>query len=184
MAEPPVPPASGARWITRANGLTTLRLAAAPLLALAVTNDAVLASFALFWFAVATDLLDGRVARRYGEASPLGGLLDHATDAAFVTAGLGAVAWRGEVPLVLPWMVAGAFVQYALDSRALRGRPLRTSQLGRWNGVAYFVLLGVPVVRDGLGLGWPPPSLVSALGWLLVATTALSMADRLAALRR
>ena len=39
-------------------------------------------------------------------------------------------------------------------------------------------------VRDGLGLGWPPAVLVAGLGWLLVASTALSMADRLAALRR
>jgi len=183
MAEPPVPPAP-TRWLTRANALTTLRLVAAPLLALAVTGEEDLAAFVLFWIAVATDLLDGRIARHYGEASALGGLLDHATDAIFVTVGLGAFASRGEVPVVLPWMIAGAFIQYTLDSRALRGRPLRTSQLGRWNGIGYFVLLGVPVVRDGLGLGWPPGALVSFLGWLLVATTALSMADRLAALRR
>ena len=81
-------------------------------------------------------------------------------------------------------MIAAAFLQYAVDSRALAGLPLRASQLGRWNGIAYFVLLGIPVVRDGLGIGWPPAGLVLALGWLLVASTAASMGDRLLALFR
>jgi phosphatidylglycerophosphate synthase len=39
---------------------------------------------------VATDWLDGRIARRFGETSALGGFLDHVTDAAFVSLGLAA----------------------------------------------------------------------------------------------
>ena len=35
----------------------------------------------LFVVAVATDLADGRVARRRGEVTPLGGFADHAVDA-------------------------------------------------------------------------------------------------------
>ena len=166
------------RWLTRANALTGLRLMGAPLLAHAVLAEQALLAFAVFWGAVVTDLLDGRVARRYGEVSPLGGLLDHATDAAFVTAGLGAVACTGEVPVLLPWLVALAFLQYTLDSRALAGQPLRASQLGRWNGIAYFVLLGVPVVRDALGIGWPDAVWVEGAGWALVASSLVSMGDR------
>jgi phosphatidylglycerophosphate synthase len=166
------------RLSTRANALTALRLLCGPLLVLAIVNGAALAAFALFWLAVASDLLDGRVARRYGEVSALGGFLDHATDAAFVSLGLAALAARGEVPAVLPAAVALAFLQYTLDSRVVRGLALRASALGRWNGIAYFVLLGVPVVRDALGLAWPGTRLVLALGWLLVATSVLSMADR------
>ena len=56
--------------------------------------------------------------------------------------------------------------------------------LGRWNGIAYFVLLGIPVVRDGLGIGWPGDVLVLALGWALVASTLASMLDRAVALAR
>jgi hypothetical protein len=84
----------------------------------------------------------------------------------------------------LPAAVALAFLQYTLDSRALQGAPLRASALGRWNGIAYFVPIGTVVVRDALGLRWPPAGLVLGLGWLLVATTLLSMADRALALRR
>lgn len=166
------------RRLTPANLLTGLRLALAPLAALAVLRSESGAALALFVLAVATDLLDGPLARSRGEASPLGGLLDHATDATFVSLGLLACAGRGLVPLLLPILVAMAFLQYTVDSRALQGRELRASALGRWNGIAYFVLLGVPVVRDGVGLGWPPDLLVLVLGWALVGTSLLSMALR------
>jgi phosphatidylglycerophosphate synthase len=181
-----MPPAESLRprLATRANALTGVRLLLAPALVWAVATAADALALACFALAVATDLADGPVARRFGEASALGGFLDHATDALFVASGLGALAYVSVVPAPLPPLVLAAFAQYALDSRALAGRPLRASALGRWNGVAYFVLLGIPVVRDGLGLGWPADALVSALGWALVATTCASMLDRLLALRR
>ncbi len=167
------------RWWTRANALTALRLVAAPLLARAILTGEAALALGLFVLAVATDLVDGRVARHYGEASPLGGFLDHASDAAFVATGLFAVAWTGEGTLWLAPAVLLAFVQYTLDSRVPSGRPLRASSLGRWNGIAYFVVLGVPVVRDGLALGWPPPEWTTALSWVLLASTLISMLDRL-----
>jgi phosphatidylglycerophosphate synthase len=171
------------RWLTRANAISLARLAAAPALGLAIAADAPVAAATLLAAAIASDFADGAVARRYGEASPLGGLLDHATDAALCVIGLAAHAARGAVPWLLPPLVAAAFVQYVLDSRSLAGRPLRASRLGRWNGVAYYVLVGVPVGRDALALDWPASSWTLAAGWLLAATTLVSMGDRLLALR-
>jgi phosphatidylglycerophosphate synthase len=161
-----------------ANALTALRLAGAPLLGWAVVSGASAVAFLVFWLAVATDFLDGRVARRTGAASPAGGLFDHATDATFVTIGLAACAAQGLATPWLPALVAAAFLQYTVDSRVFRGRPLRASRLGRWNGIAYYVALGVPVVRDGLAIGWPPDTLVRLLAWALVATSVVSIADR------
>jgi len=86
------------------------------------------------------------------------------------------------VPALLPVLVPVAFVQYVLDSRALAGQRLRTSALGRMNGIAYFALAGTPPIRDALGLGWPDASIVAMFGWLLVATTLASIADRAYAL--
>lgn len=80
---------------------------------------------------------------------------------------------------LLPALVAAAFAQYALDSRVARGGALRASRLGRWNGIAYYVMLGIPLVRDALGLAWPGQALVLALSYALVASTLLSMADRI-----
>jgi phosphatidylglycerophosphate synthase len=175
---------AASRLRTRANALTALRLLCGPLLVLALLDRSSLAAALLFWLAVATDLLDGRVARRFGESSPLGGFLDHATDAAFVSLGLAALVLRGEAPSPLPVLVALAFLQYTMDSRVVQGGALRASALGRWNGIAYFVPVGTVVVRDALGLAWPGRGLLLALGWALVASTLLSMADRALALRR
>jgi len=164
--------------LTAANLLTLSRAAAVPLLALSIFNGAPRIACGLFVWAVVTDFADGILARRRGQASRLGGLLDHSTDAVFCTVGLGALAWAGVVPVALPCLVAVAFVQYVLDSRSITGQPLRASFLGRWNGIFYFVMLGIPIVRDALGIGWPGPGLVIAIGWVLVASTLASMADR------
>lgn len=166
-------------WQTRANALTAMRLLAAPLLAASLWAGEPGHALALYAFAVATDVADGWVARRYREATALGGFLDHAVDATFVTTGCLALALQGVLPVPLPLLIAAAFLQYALDSRVSATRPLRGSTLGRWNGIAYYVVLAVPIVRDALGLGWPRPDLLLALGWGLVGTTLLSMIDRL-----
>lgn len=166
-------------WINRANALTSLRAGLAPLLAVALLEGHGGVALALFALAVATDFADGWVARRYGEASHFGRFADHGVDALLVTAGTAALASRGLLPVALPWLIAAAFTQYALDSRAHRGAPLRASVLGRWNGVAYYAIVGVAAARDALGLAWPGEGLLRALGWALVASTALSMADRL-----
>ena len=167
---------------TLANAVTFTRVLSVPLLAVAILTDARLSAAALFAWAVVTDLVDGRLARRRGEVSNLGGLLDHSADAFFCSVGLGALASVGVVPVPLPFLVALAFTQYMLDSRSIAGKPLRASSLGRWNGIFYFVMIGIPVVRDALGLAWPGPGLVMAIGWLLVASTLVSMGDRLVAL--
>ena len=42
-------------------------------------------------------------------------------------------------------------LQYALDSNALAGRHLRTSILGRYNGVAYYALVATAVGSQAVG---------------------------------
>lgn len=169
-----------------ANALTAARaLLTLPFALLMLRDDraaAILAAFAL-GAAIATDVLDGRVARRRGIASPAGRLFDHAADCLFVTAGLAAGAARGVFPWVLPLLVATAFAQYVADSYwGYRQRTLRTSALGRWNGILYFApLVGDVLARAGVGSLRP---LVTAVAWVLVASTMVSMGERLWALTR
>lgn len=174
----------GRRWSTRANALTGLRLLLAPLLAAAVATERPGLATLCFAVAVASDFADGWVARRFGEATYLGGLIDHGVDACFVVVGTGALAALGVLPAALPPLIGLAFLQYALDSRRLSARGLLPSPLGRLNGIAYYVIVAVPIARDALGLGWPGAGLVRGLGWALVVTTALSMFDRLRLLFR
>jgi phosphatidylglycerophosphate synthase len=166
------------RCLTWSNALTMLRLLATPFFFCALLGGASGAACALFWFAVLTDIADGRVARARGEATAFGGLLDHATDASFVVLGLSALAVLGVVPVGLPFVVLVAFVQYVLDSKSLKGKILRASSLGRWNGIFYFVPLGIVVTRDALGLGFPSDSLIRLLAAALILSTLISIGDR------
>ncbi len=171
---------------TMANALTAARvLLALPfafLMAGGGARHAALAALVLA-AAIATDLLDGPVARRRGAATASGGAFDHAADCFFVTSGLAAGAVRGAFPWILPILVVAAFAQYVVDSSwAHRGSGLRTSRLGRYNGILYFAPLGGDIlVRAGLPALQPA---VTVLVWLLVVSTALSMAWRLWAVTR
>ena len=95
---------------------------------------------------------------------------------------LTALALQDIVPIFLPPLVALAFTQYVLDSKALAGRPLRASLIGRYNGIAYFILAGFPLCQWALGLDWFSVGIFNVCGWVLVATTVTSMMDRAIAL--
>ncbi len=139
---------------------------------------------ALFVTAVVTDMIDGRLARRFNQVTLLGGVLDHGSDAIYVTATLAGLAALGIVPALLPLLIIVAFSQYVLDSRTLAGRPLRASLLGRYNGIAYFVLAGFPVGQEALQFHLLPTGWFMWFGWALVLTTVISIIDRLMALMK
>jgi CDP-diacylglycerol--glycerol-3-phosphate 3-phosphatidyltransferase len=165
-----------------AHALTALRLLSIPFFVACLREPgraAAIGAALLFALAIATDVLDGRVARRRATESPAGRAFDHATDFLFVVSGLAVLALRGRVPLALPLLVAVAFAQYAIDSYWLhRARQLRMSALGRWNGVLYFVplgaaLAGIPALEGPIR--WT--------AWALCASTLASILDRALALR-
>lgn len=180
-----------------ANALTLLRLLAAPALCYALLSEAALLALGIFALATATDLVDGPLARRSRTVHPLGALFDHGADAVFVVTGLAALAFRGEITPWLPPVIALAFVQYAAGFR-FRAHPdaqpsLRAGLLGRWNGIAYFVLLGAPLVRDVLAPLVPlagvqrlaSPGNLSVVAWLLLVATLFSIGEQgFARLRR
>jgi phosphatidylglycerophosphate synthase len=136
----------------------------------------------LLWTAIATDILDGYVARAQQIASPIGGLLDHGSDAIFVTAGIAALTFHGWAPPLLAILIPAAFIQYMLDSKALSGQPLRASSLGRYNGISYFVFAGFPIMQLTLQITLLPFDWFYWIGWGLVLTTSISMVDRLVTL--
>ncbi|HXJ80441.1 MAG TPA: CDP-alcohol phosphatidyltransferase family protein [Candidatus Methylomirabilis sp.] len=166
-----------------ANALTGVRLLLAVPFALLMASgsarSAVLAALTLA-AAIATDLLDGPVARRRGTATAAGTAFDHTADVVFLASGLVAGAVRGAFPWMFPAVVLFAFVQYVVDSYWVDRRPaLRPSRLGRYNGILYFIPLGGDIlVRMGLGALRP---LVTVITWMLVVSTVVSIGQRLAA---
>ena len=174
-----------------AHVLTGLRLVLAPPLARGFAEPEFLSASAvaaLLTLAIVSDLVDGRVARRLGTASSRGQLFDHGTDCLFVTACLTGAAVAGQVPLVLPALVAVAFGQYVFDSYWVhREKRLRMSTLGRWNGIGYFVpLVGLAAAR--LEVFAPFAALMAqaarATAYVLVVSTLVSIVDRATAARR
>ncbi len=164
-----------------ANALTALRLfLVLPFAFFMAKGDERSAMFALLTWVVAltTDFLDGPIARRTGTVTPLSGTFDHTTDFLFVTSGLFAGALRGAFPWILPALITAAYSQYVIDSYWIHRRAkLRGSKLGRYNGMLYFVPTCMDILIR-LGLRFLQP-LLTILVWLLVASTLVSMGQRL-----
>ncbi len=165
-----------------AHSLTAVRLfLVVPFAYLMAGEDADSATLAalLIVAAITTDLLDGPIAKWRGTASLPGRTFDHTTDFLFVTSGLVAGATRGAFPWILPLLIAAAFAQYVMDSYWFRRQSeLCMNQLGRYNGILYFVpLCGDVLIRMGWSFLQP---LLAPVAWMLVVSTLLSMIQRLA----
>lgn len=184
------PAAAKSPWLTTANLISLARLAATPFSLSAVLDSQWRLAGLLFAGAVASDFVDGIVARWRGTVSNLGGVLDHTADAVFVAFTLWGIAYLevdtgvDVVPGILPWFVALAFLQYVLDSRAIAGQPLRTSRLGRANGIAYYVIAGTVIGKNALNLEWLADEAIYWAALAVLVLTLISMFDRLRALAK
>jgi len=164
-----------------ANALTAVRLLlVVPFVFFMARGDVRSAAFALVaWVvALATDFLDGPIARRRDTVSALSGTFDHTTDFLFVTSGMFAGAFRGAFPWILPVCITAAFAQYVIDSYWIhRQTKLRGSKLGRYNGMLYFVPPLIEIlIRMGVRFLQP---VLTILVWALVLSTLVSMGQRL-----
>ena len=164
------------------NALSVSRAVLAPVAFFSILENQWLVASWILLIALITDLADGELARRWHQTSPLGGLLDHGSDAILVTAILAGLALQNHVTPVLPVLVALAFTQYTLDSKALLGKPLRASRIGRYNGILYFIVSGFPILQPVFDLYPLTDQQILWFSWLLVISTMISMTDRAAAL--
>lgn len=171
--------ASATARFNPANTISAVRIMLTAPVAWAVLNGQAVLAMGGLALVIASDLLDGFVARRRRQASPFGTLLDHGADALFVTVLAGVGAHLDLLPGMLAPLIAFAFMQYALDSRGAGRRTLRPSRLGRFNGIAYYlVITAMSVVHVQFNGAAPFAAVVVLTGWLLVATTIVSMVER------
>ena len=189
---------SGSSVVNPANVLTAIRFLLIPFLVWNIIGAQWLMAATTIALAIVTDVYDGKLARHYNSASPLGGFFDHGTDALLVSSSAWALAQTG---LIHPWLwpfIGLAFAQYAWDSKILLGRILRTSQIGKYNGIGYYVLACTAIGSQALAVLFLTPIQhrpllerlhwldrgVALAAWLLLASTILSMAERLIHLLR
>ena len=125
--------------------LTVARAASVPFVCALFVFDRPVEGTVLFALAMATDWLDGRIARRRGRTSPLGSLLDPIADKILVLAVLIVLIGEGVVP---GWMVAAIvareFLVSGLRLAALeRGVVVAARDLGKLKTWAQAVAAGV-----------------------------------------
>ena len=153
--------------------LTLARIAAVPVVVVLFTWDFPAHDYwatAVFAAAMATDWLDGLIARRRGDSSALGSLLDPIADKALVLAVLVVLVDRG---VFLGWMVAAIIVREFLVSgfrlAALeRGVVVHARDLGKLKTGSQAVAAAVGgIVAGG---AWPD----AAAWWALLVATLLT----------
>jgi len=136
-----------------------------------------LVAAAIFGLAALTDWLDGYLARRHGQITTLGQLLDPLADKLLITAALVSLVQMSLVPAWMAAVIIGRELAVTvLRSLAQsRGAIMPASSLGKLKMTAQIVAVLTLLVAEGL---WRPllPVGVAAL-WVSVAIAIVSAAD-------
>ena len=172
------------------NLISVSRVAAAPLFVFCCHQAANGAAsgrwFAALLFAavVASDVLDGRLARLRGCATVLGRFLDHGADIFFILFSLAWFASWGWVTGWLPAAIAWAFGLYAFDSwrrSGAAGQPRRLlgSRLGHLGGILSYAAVGWVMAGPALGLSLLPRPLGQVAVAVVMGVAFISGLERL-----
>ena len=156
------------RIFTIPNCLSFIRLALVPVYLILILVGADKSALLVLVIASVTDFLDGRLARRWGQVTRLGQLLDPASDRLFILAALIGLTVRDIIPW---WLLVGIFARdlmLAVLGIILANHgygPLPVHHLGK---VATFSLLfALPTLMVGLAfpaINW----ITNPVGWAFV----------------
>ena len=156
--------------LTVPNLISAARIALIPVFfALIVDPDTTLAGVLLFGLVVATDWVDGTIARRTGQVSELGKILDPVADRLAIAAGLIALMVRDVFPVWAGLLIlvrdAAVLVVGLVALRRFHTR-LDVRFIGK---VATFSLMvSIPAIAWG-NLGTWPAAAALAVGWICYA---------------
>src|SRR6266516_1734757 len=161
---------SSSRVLTVPNGISAARIALIPVFVwLVLDHDTTTAGVVLFAIVVATDWVDGMIARRTGQVSDVGKILDPVADRLSIAAGLIALVIRGIFPL---WAAAAILVR---DLTVLVGGAVVLVRRGirlevRWIGklATFSLMAAIPMVSWG-SLGLPLAAAATVAGWAAYA---------------
>ena len=162
-------PSSGRVW-TIPNAISALRIALIPVFVLLIVDpDTATAGLILFAVVVATDWVDGTIARRTGQVSELGKVLDPVADRLAIAAGIIALAVAGLFPWWAAILIIGRDVLVlAVGAFALSRRHVRLDV--RWIGkVATFSLMVVVPAIAWAALDLPLAPAATVIGWTAFA---------------
>lgn len=153
------------RVLTVPNALSALRIILVPVFLVLVLVEQDLAALIVIAVSSVSDFLDGIIARRFGQITRLGQLLDPAADRLFIFAAVIALAVREVVPWWLVAVIVGRDVLLAVLGVVLARHghgPLPVHRVGKVATFALFFALPVLV----LGQAFPAVQPVSdPIGW-------------------
>jgi cardiolipin synthase len=155
---------------TLPNAISLARVALIPVFVLLIVDhDTTTAGLVLFGAVVATDWVDGWIARRTGQVSRVGQVLDPVADRLAIAAGLLALVARGAFPVwAAALILARDLAVLLVGAVALARRGVRLEV--RWIGkVATFSLMAaIPWISWGR-LGLPLGEAALVCGWVMYA---------------
>jgi cardiolipin synthase len=165
-----VPDRASSAVLTLANLLSLLRILLIPLFVfLIVHHPTTTVGVSLFAAVSATDWVDGWVARRMGQVSELGKVLDPTADRLAIAAGLIALVARDAFPL---WAALLILVRVAVVLLAgvtlLVARHVRLEVRFIGKAATFMLMLAVPGISWGT-LGLPLADAALVVGWVCFA---------------
>lgn len=158
---------AGGRVLTVPNLLSFIRIAAIPVFVLLLLDeDSRLWGFVVLGVVQGTDWVDGYIARRYGQVTELGKVLDPFADRLAVGAALITFVVADLFPLwaALLVLVRDGLILVAVGVLALVGGPrIEVRRIGK---IATFTLMwGIPLIAWG-NAGLPLDDLTRVHGWI------------------
>lgn len=158
------------------NALTLLRIFFVPLLVAALVGEArrEMIALAIFLAAAATDLLDGYLARRWGQITTVGTLLDPIADKLLISAALISLVQVHAVPGWMAILIIGR--EFAISGlraiAAAEGYMIRANELGKTKMVAQVVAISLVLIS----LRTPQWALAAEIGMIVVVITSFASA--------
>lgn len=155
--------AAADRVWTVPNLISGARLVLVPVFAVLIFTERDIPALAVLVVAGASDWLDGLVARRFGQVSRLGQLLDPAADRLYIFVTLVGLAWREMVPWWLVAVIAAREVMIAALLPALVRRgygPLPVHLAGKAGTFALMYAFPLLLLAN-------VPGLVGEVAWTL-----------------
>ena len=163
-------PAGSDRVLTIPNLISSLRIALIPaFVVLIVDPDTRRAGLVLFVVVVATDWIDGALARATGQVSDLGKVLDPVADRLAIAAGLIALVVVDAFPLWAALLILVRDVAVLIAGLVLLAKRRARIEVRYLGKVATFALMTAITCIAWGSLGYPLAPAVLACGWAFYA---------------
>jgi cardiolipin synthase len=161
--------ATSAIW-TVPNLISLTRILLIPVFCWLILNeDSTTAGILVFAGVVATDWVDGTIARRTGQVSEVGKILDPVADRLAIASGLIALMVRGAFPVWAGVLIlARDLAVLVVGSVVLIRRGVRVDVRAIGKVATFSLMIAVPSISWG-NLGYPLAELALACGWAAFA---------------